>query len=102
MGPYVVANWAESWQKFIEKNGKNFWTSQKFQFNKKLIKFQNDIIIFLPILKGCPNFFDTHYLDLDSIANQEQKISPRLLLNFFEQILACLKIIISPPVYQRS
>jgi hypothetical protein len=52
--------------------------------------------------KGCPNFFDTHYLDLDSIAYQEQKIFPRPLLEILEQLLAYLKIIISPPVYQRS
>jgi hypothetical protein len=50
---------------------------------------------------GCPIFFDTHYLDLDSIANQEQNIFPRPLLEFLEQLLAYLKIIISPTVYQR-
>jgi hypothetical protein len=41
-------------------------------------------------------------LDLDSIASKKQKIFPKLLLEFLEQQLAYLKIIISPPVYQRS
>jgi hypothetical protein len=40
-------------------------------------------------------------LDLDSIANQEQNIFPRPLLEFLEQVLAYLKKLISPQVYQR-
>ncbi len=59
----------------------------KFRFNKKLVKFQGEIIIFLRILVGCPNFFDTHYLDVDSITNQEQKFFPRSLLEFLEHLL---------------
>ncbi len=88
MGPYVVASWAENWRKLIEKK----W---KTQFQGKIINFQQ-------ISMGCPNFFDTHYLNLDSIVNQEQKIFPRPLLEFLELVLAYLKIIISPPVYNRS
>ncbi len=76
-------------------------TSKKFPLNKKLIKFQGEIIIFLAISEGVPKLFWHTLFAFDLIATQEHKIFPKPLLEVLEQLLAYLKIIILTPVYQK-